>query len=218
MKAFFMKKLLLAFTIVASAASLHGMEAPKQVSPIMPQVYNYFAMNMDADIAREIFSLQLKTSSVDLVKNPDKFMQFIKTLLNSCDYDLTIKIGKQFFNHTKLSICDIKDRFNVTPLHVAVYTDLMTTKVLIEIAGNNLWTLLTTKLNASYTIPLHWAVEFGCIDTVKLLLDAAGDKARELLTYQNIRGEIPLDLAMERKKNSEEMVTLIMNVAAGKSV
>lgn len=202
--------------MIASVDSLNGMEQ-KRVSPITPGIYNYLARNMDADIAREIFSLQLKASGTVLAKNPYKFGQFVEKLLDSCGYDLAVKLGKQLLQPTKLSICDIKDEKNQTPLHfVTFYTNPMITKALINIAGNNVMTLLTTKDNKLGMIPLHWALARGCIETTKFILDAAGDNILKLLQCTNICGNTPLSLA--KRCGHEKMIQLLTDVSAGKKV
>lgn len=215
-----MNRLLLTCIMVAGVGSLHGMEVQqKQVSPIMPQVYNYFAKNMDADVAREIFLLQLQTSGVGLAKNPRKFVQFIKTLLNSCGYDLTIIIVKQFFDHTKLSICDIEDisnTFSHTPLCYAIQHSYLTiAQMLLKIAGDKVWELLMAQDIYGYAA-LHDATHPRDIDKLKLLLNAASDNAWAPLTRQTTSGKTALHLAAFFDDNIES-VKLLLDAAGDKA-
>lgn len=214
-----MKKLLLTCIIIASAASLHGMEAPKKLSPIaLPQIYHYFAKNMNADIARHILSLQIRESGIDLetfetslkdaCKHPGEFMTFVEESLAKFGYNLTFALCKQSLNQAKLSICDIKDKESGVLLHYVGIRNPMLVKTFLELAGDKVWTLLTRRDTVcGYAIPLHVVVRDGLTQTVKLLLDAAGDKAKTLLKYRTEFGSTPLDLA--KRFNREEIIQLI---------
>jgi len=173
------------------------------------------------EITQQIFSLQLKASGVDLTdleqscKNPQSFVTYLKSLLESCSYELASELLEQYFSHAKISMCDIKDQTNwATALHSAAingYTKIG--KLLLNAAGDNAWTLLTMQTTIGYTA-LHWAANTGHTEIVKLLLNAAGDNTWTLLTMQDNYGETALFYAV--KQGNTETVKLLLNAAGDK--
>jgi len=193
----------------------------------LPQMHYHISHDFLPQKIVQFLSPQLTINGIDPVQSPELIEQsyaklitsvsYLKQLCESCSNNVALKKFKVMLCQQQVSICDIKDIHSRTILHIAgIDNNPILAQMIIKVAGNNVWTLLSTKDSWSGSTPLHLAAEYGCIETVKLLLDAAGDRAIELLKYQNLLGEIPLDSAIENKNNSEKIVALIMDFAAGK--
>lgn len=204
-----MKKLLLAGIIVASAGSLHSME---QVSPVkLQQIYYYFTDNLTQDVAQQIFMKLFEAQGIDFasldINKIDNAEAFLTKLLNGCHYDFVVEIAKALLNKKGISICDIKDEDRSTLLHKAV-DKLMMTKLLIEIAGDNISTLLLEKTtNYRQDTVLHLAIKQDQVETVRLLLKAAGNDVKALLECCDGFNKTPLSLAEARYKSEVPVST-----------
>lgn len=218
-----MNKLLLALAIVAGTGSLHGMESqelcvaqPNQktlISPeitpspmSLPQTYHQLANLLLPDIAQHIFLLQLKESGVDLAelpklieqscKNPTDLVLLINLILSTCGYELAAELFERYFPHATISICDIKDNLEWTPLHVALYCDPESVnienmvKILIKIAGSHTWKLLSARSIFGKTA-LHHATRHTVNNAkvIPFLLAVAGDNAQDFIAMQSNNGQ-----------------------------
>jgi len=197
-------------------------------SPItFAQTYYYLAHEvLLPEITQQIFCLQLKVCGIDLAqlsleikqscKDPDIFVKLITALIESCGYNLATELCKQFFTYAKISICDIKDKKNgkKTALHYAASKDnIEIVKLLLDLAGDNVGTLLTMK-GYSRTA-LHFAAADGHANIVKLLLDTARDRVWILLTMKD--GDNWTALHWAAWKGSRETVKLLLDAAGDKA-
>ncbi len=194
-----MKRLLLTLTLLAGANALHGMEieVPKKLFPItLLQTYHHFSEILNHDIAQEILSLQLYIFSsqpgigeinygfpqID-DKSTMMLSMAIDTIAKKNGHCLTVEMLKRNLLHRKISICDIKNSANETVLHLA--TD-SATKIILEVANHEVWTLLVAQTKEYKSTALHKSVKWWSnIEKIKLLLDAAGDKAQDLMDIQD---------------------------------
>ena len=176
--------------------------AETQPSPMtLSQLYYHFSHDvLDPDIAQQIFLLQLMSSNVDLKKFPEfcqnslLLLTYIMRLINSCGYSIASEICERFFARSEISICDIGSCEKMTGLHFAVTCVLpKVAEILIKIAGNDTWKLLTMTDHYGNTA-LHLTRYTNNIPLAKLILDAAGDKALTLLTMKNRCGTTASDL------------------------
>jgi len=235
--------------IVTGAASLHGMEPQREkLSPITwSQTYYRISEllteasgnegNSFSPLVRYIFLLQLKASRIDLAKlpltieqnceSPETLVQLIQMLIKSCGYSLARELFKQFFPHER-SICNIKnkntktDKHGETALHNAADGgSTAVVKFLLDIAGDNAWTLLIMKNIGGYNgygggkTALHYAVLKGHLEVVKLLLNAAGNKLYLLLEAKDYFGETALHKAVG-DYNNIEVVKFLLDAAGDK--
>jgi len=197
-----MKKLLLACTIVVSAGPLHGMEIQqKQVAPItLSQTYHHFTEILNRDVAQEIFEKLFKVQGIDFepldINDYSHTEKYLTKLFNVYGDYSAVEIVNAFLHQTKKSICDFKDSYNRTFLHKAVMrstTNII--KLLIKVTDDIRMLLSTKTTDKHENTALHLAVQFGEADTVKLLLEAAGDELKALLECANKFGHTPLFLA-----------------------
>ena len=222
-----MKKLLLALTILTSTKSLHSMEIPSpntdysKLSPItLPQIYHHLSEILLPDIAFHIFSLQPGTSTINctvpfLKKETTPFENKEKAkitlygvaktyafIADTAGHCLTVEILKRRFLREKMSICDITDDSNLTLLHdIASYEHTTKyAKICLEVAGNKMLSLLTAQEEHNNQTALHIAAEKGHVNFVKLLLDTAGERARDLIAIQDSQGYTTFDIATPEAK------------------
>ena len=233
-----MKKLLLSLILLASAQPLAGMETQKQLDLLVDQpqctklasskiksfpmtaakTYHYLSHDLlIPEIAQQIFLLQLELSGVDFKKlsqsceDTESLVRYIKTLIDSCGYPLASGLCEWFFAHTEVLLCTLKDGNNNTPLYYAIkHKYQKVAKILIQIAGDNAWTLLTMQDIYDQTA-LHWAARNEKTEGVKLILDAAGDNAWTLIAMQNTIGSTALHWAGHN--NRTENAKLILDAA-----
>jgi len=213
----YMNKLLLALVIATSVTSLVGMEPQEpnvynqqqcmtrvssQIKPFtFAQAYHYFSHDLLLpEIAQQIFLLQLGNINLEKLpescKDTNSLVEFIAMLTQSWDYPFAGELCERFFSHEKISICDVKKGvLGKSPLHHAInYGYLNVTRVLIKIAGDKTWTLLAMK-DYSGSTALHYVACRNNREGVKLLLDAAGHQAPELIAMKNGYDETAFDLA-----------------------
>lgn len=216
-----MNKLILVLITLISAQSLHGME--NKPSPItFAQIYYHFSHNLlDPDIAQQIFFLQLKSSNVNLEKlsqsceNRESLVEFIKTLIDASGYSFASEVCEQLFLTQKISIFPIVWGENYGYLGYALmerYLDVA--RILIKIAGDNIWTLLTTRYGYNNQTILHQAASTNA-ESVKLILDAVGDKKWELLIMkEDITGYTALHRAVcNGNDDHTERIKLLLDAA-----
>ncbi len=182
-------RLLLTCVIAASAGSLHGMEIQKQPSPItLPLTYYHFSHDvLPPEIAQQIFVKLFETHGIDLAQLPHEIEQRCKN-----DYWLVKYINKLIKLCGYLLASELCERF------------FPHAKVSIWIEGFPNW---------KHT-PLHYVVEYNCLEVAQILLKIAGDKASTLLTMQDYSGWTALHFAAY--KNNTENVKLLLGVAGNK--
>jgi ankyrin repeat protein len=215
-----MNKLLFAFIILIATGSLHSMKSRRQLdqiieqphntlthhlSPIsLPMTYHYLRNFLLPEVVQLIFSFHL--GNVDLAqikteqicKDPGSLVKSIQLTLASCDSRLTIELYKQYL--CNISLFNIKNSYNETPLHSVIQNIkdakycLNLAQILIKIADNNTWPLLSMQDEDNETA-LHPAARNGHTEVVKVLLDAAGDNAWTLLTMRDKDNETALHIA-----------------------
>ena len=86
-------------------------------------------------------------------------------------------------------------------LHTTIIQEIV--KLLLNAAGNNAWTLLTTKSNDGDTA-LHNAAYNNHPDIVELLLNTAGNNAQEFMDIQNCEKKTAFDYATPQAKEVME--------------
>ena len=64
-------------------------------------------------------------------------------------------------------------------------------ELLLNVAGDNAWTLLTAKTIAGWTA-LHQSVLLGPIEMIKILLNAAGDEVENFMAMQTYKLKLTL--------------------------
>jgi ankyrin repeat protein len=206
-----MKKLLLILILLTGAHSLHGMDEPKQLSPItLPQIYYHLAEILNQDVARYIFECQPGTSEINNdillapVKNRKSYYETnnidckIDLHLLSLGYCLTFEKLNRNLARKKISICDIKSHNGSTLLHRVVIDQpnrIDAVKLYLQVAGNDVTKLLTTQTDFLGWTVLHYAASDGRFELVKLFLDAAGNNAQTLLGIGNQENETAFDVA-----------------------
>jgi len=212
----FMNKLLLSLILLfTGVGSVYGMKLQKdKLSPItLPQTYHQLSQLLLPDVACHIFSLQL--GNIDLTKLPlkieqsctnlDTLMQLMQALIKSCGYNLVRELFKQFFPRKK-SICLIQNQYGETVLYqVSNDCHIDIAKILLDVAGDKSWELLTKKGRILRETALHKA---HSDKVAKLLLDAAGNNAWALLTMKDTIGETALHTAV-----NTSVVKFLLNFA-----
>jgi len=241
---------------ITSISPLHGMKPQReQLYPItLPYIYCQLSERLLPDIARYIFSLQLKASNVELTnlpfqikescKDPENLVQCINKLIESCGYNLARTLFNQFFPYGR-SICDIKAKnkkrspkdlsynaqghyedivlhYGDTALHYAARCDnTAALKFLLDIAGENRWSLLIMKNlccpHSGYgggQTALHCAARKSHVEIVKLLLDAAGNNVYSLLKVKDYFDDTALHNAASNR--NIEIVKLLLDAAGDK--
>ncbi len=216
-----MNKLFLTLAIISSL-SLSGMESPKQLTPItLPQTYYCLTAELLPEIAQHIFSLQFDLMSQNfqntIIKNhndPVNLVEYIKELITSYGYLLASELFEQSFLHAKVSICDIKNYYGQTSLHIAPQksNDLKIAQILIKIAGKNAWKLLTKKDILGETA-LHYAIRCSNVEMAKLFFDTAGNNAYKLLAKKNYDYWTGLHYAVYACENNVKMVNVLLDAA-----
>lgn len=172
----------LSLLLLCMAATTQSMEPQKnnQLSPITwAQTYHHLSELLLPELMPLIFSLHLYASDIDYknlptlieksCESPKSFVDSVDIFLKSGHYTLVAEIFERSFAHTKVSICDIKDKYNWTVLHQAVACNHPNiVKIILNIAGDKKWKLLTTqKVNGH--IALYYAIYMGHIEIVNLL-------------------------------------------------
>ena len=180
----------------------------KQLSPItLPQIYRHFSEVLNQDVARYIFSLQPGSRAIgnnihllnDIANTENKMSALIyniSMILNNFGYCYTVERLNRNLLRQEKSIYDIKDSDGRTILHNG-FTNVDSIKVLnffLQIAGDNTWKLLTMQNNKGCTT-LHYTYTAWHIESVKLLLNAAGENAQELMDIPNKNGKTAFDIA-----------------------
>ena len=169
------------------------------------QTYHQLSDLLLPDIMPIIFSFHCYASGIDYANLPDlikescrsplSFMRSIQKLLESDNDHLATEIFERGFAHTKVSICNIKSGFNSTVLHFAIGDGCpKIVAIILTIAGDNKWELLTAKSIINGYTALHCVATQGSkieglfviptqinIEMATLLLDAAGKRAQELM-------------------------------------
>lgn len=211
---------------LCNAQCLHGMDSislyelqrtgpEKKLPPItLPQIYHHFAEVLNSDVAHYIFSLQPGTDII----NEDIFITtlykiaglkgVVYRMLDDYGYCFTVELLNRNLLRRNISICDITNEYNETALHYN--SDTKATKLLLQVAGNNAWTLLAMKNIYGWTA-LHVATDHGFTEIVKLLLDAAGNNVWALLTAQSDSHRTVLHLAA--LKNHIKAIKLFLDTA-----
>ena len=208
----------LSFILLCNTAIAHSMEPQKDNQIVsqkdkpftFAQTYHYLSEFLVKDVVRLIFSLHLDVNGIDYKKlpdlikqsctNPSLFMNTLDILLQSGNDTLATEIFERGFAHTQVSICDIKDKDGRTVLHEAMwYRRSKIIKIILNIAGDKTWTLLTTRSSFGNTT-LHYAAMDNHIAHILLLLNAAQDKAQELMDIGSVNGNTAFDIAMPEAK------------------
>ncbi len=219
-----MNKLFLTVAIT-STLSLYCMESPKQLTPItLPQTYHYLAGELLPELAQQIFALQFGfvdptkflNKIEQSVNSPKDLVKYINTLIRSCGYLLASELCDWFFHHAKISICDIKNDSGQTSLHyVASYFagvgDSKIDQILIKIARDNAYKLLTMQCDRGCTALHEAACNTKCVGMVKFFLDTAGDNAFKLLAVQDKYGRTAMHEATQ--VDNIEVVKLFLAIA-----
>jgi len=223
------KKLLIATFTMATIICSHQLSAMEQqsyaqLSPItLPQTYLHLSEILLPEIAQHIFSLQLHASNVNFAeltllieqnyKRSYRILPSIRTLLNSCGHDLATGIFKQALSHAKISICDIKDERDWTPLHQATDNGhIKIIKLLLEIAGDRTWSFITAQDKINNWSVLYLAACKGQTEICELLIKAAGDKAWSLIADEH---ETALHVAVS--SNWQDVAKLLINTAGDRA-
>ncbi len=218
-----MKRLLLTLTLLASVISLCGMEVEYDMEvevqnehnsidlespdifstlpPItLPQIYHHLSDMLSNDVARYIFSLQPGTGDLraNYHSNMRGLMASIHALLNYDGYCLTVEILERNLLLKGTSICDYKNLEwdKSTVLHHAAregYTK--DAQLILQVAGSQIWKLLTVQEKNFDRTALQSAAIKGYTETVKILLDAAGDKVQDLMDIQDYQCKTAFDVA-----------------------
>lgn len=226
-----MHKILLTLAILISARSLHGMDSTplcelrrtgkevKNLSPMtLSQLYYHFSHDLGLlpEIIQQIFSLQCgdvdHTKVLDELKkysnNPDHFVNYLETLIISCGELLASELCECFFVREKVSICDIQGEYKRTCLHRSKNPKI--TQILIKIAGEKAWELLTMQTDYGSTA-LQVAAYNNRTEIVELLLKAAGTNAQDLIIIQDKLGKTVLENAYVEPKIKEVMQKYMTN-------
>jgi hypothetical protein len=210
----------LPFILLCITGITHCME--NQPAPITwAQTYYHLSTFLHPDVIPLIFAFHLDVSGIDYAnlpdmiqrssKNPASFVEYIQTLLKSGNYNFVAELLERGFARAKVSICDTKNEGNWTVLHDASCDMcLETVKIVLHLAGNNTWKLLTTKDTNGETA-FHCAAYWGRADTITLLLKAAGNNSWELLATKNNYGWTALHYSA--CCNKAETVTLLLKAA-----
>lgn len=202
----------LSFLLLCITATAQSMEPENnnQLAPITwAQTYHCLSELLHLDVMPLIFSFHLYTSGIDYEKlptlikdsyeSPSLFIKLVDKLLKLGNDTLVTELFERGFHHTNVSICGIRSVFNSTILHFAIDDgDQKSIKIILNIAGDKTWELLTVKSKcngftalqcAAYknhntfdwknTPPLDKLKEQ--IEIIELLLDAAGERAEELM-------------------------------------
>ena len=217
----------LSLLLLCSATVAQCMEPQKDKPITFAQIYYRLAEFLHPDVMPLILSFHLNASGIDYKnlpdlikersKSADAFVQFIDRLLKPGNHTLVAEIFERAFAHEKVSICDIKNDSNgMNVLHEASANQHPeVVKIILNIAGNKTWELLTAKSKTLGRIPLHNAamhVYGKRIGIVKLLLEAASDKTWTLLTIKdNFDDWTALHYAANN--GSTEMVKLLLDAA-----
>ena len=197
---------------------------PQEDKPItFAQIYHRLAEFLHPDVMPLIFSFHLDASGIDYVnlptlikessKSAEKCVKTMHTFLNSDNYTLVAEIFERAFAHEKVSICDIKDDGMAGTFCMMLYIPqyLEVVKIILNIAGDKTWELLTAKTKYLGVFHCICASDGKDTEIVKLLLKAAGDKTWTLLTIKDNDGWTALHYAA--KNDSTEMVKLLLNAA-----
>jgi hypothetical protein len=210
-----MNKLILAFIILTATGSLHSMESDQiielpqstpthHLSPIsLPVTYHYLRNFLHREIIQLIVSFYRDIDFAEIkieqiCKDSNSFIKSIQTTLASYGSALTPELYK--LHLCNVSLCDIKNFYGETPLGYVIKnikdakscSDLV--QILIKIAGNNAWRLLSEQDEYRHTV-LHTAASLGYTDVIKFLLNAAGNNTWTLLTMENKYSNTALHLA-----------------------
>ena len=215
----------LSLLLLCSATIAQCMETQEDKPITWAQTYYGLSEFLIKDIVQLIFSFHLDSSGIDYSNLPalikkscttsEAFVQFIKTLLKSSNATFATEIFERVLTHTKISICDIKGANwkNLNVLHDAVqhkYPEIV--KIILNIARDKTWELLTAKEESSGSTPLHLALDNKVPEEiVKSLLKATGDKTETLLTIKDDAGWTALHYAA--RHGSTEMVKLLLDTA-----
>lgn len=195
-------------------------ELEKQPTPMtLAQLYYHFSHDLELlpEIAQHIFFLQCGDSNLTEIeqncKHPELLVIYIEKLISSCEYLLASEICECYFKHNKISLCDIQNHYKYTCLFYGKNPKV--TQILLKIAGNNVWKLLTIQ-NTHNATALHFAAGNNYTETIKLLLHAAGDNAYELLAMRNDNKRRALYTAIFNLKDIKT-VKLLLDAAGKKA-
>lgn len=170
-------------------------QATLKLSPItLPQIYYYLSDLLSRDVAGHIFSLQPGTNilskQIDFSKKKDEsvfrsFFKHLDPIMKRINFGhcLTVEFLRRNLLYAKISICDIRDNDGDTVLYNIAHGFPDEVKMFLELAGNEVWKLLTTQTKYMRTALLQ-AAQYNKPIIVKLLLDAAGDKAKDLINMK----------------------------------
>ena len=195
------------FLLLCSATVAQCMETQEDKPITWAQTYYGLSKFLTKDVMPLIFSFHLDASGIDYKdlptlikessKSAEKCVKTMHTFLNSDNHNLVAEIFERAFAHEKVSICDIKDDwYGWNVLHEAVHKQhLEIVKIILNIAGDKTWELLTAKTKYLGRNPLHLALDGKDTEIIKLLLKAAGDKTWTLLTIKNNDGWTALHFA-----------------------
>ncbi len=195
---------------MTSINSLHGMEIemPKKLPPItLPQIYYHLRHLEDfllPEIVQHIFSLLpgIETINDDLPqidKVSTMLLSYaIQYSIENNGHCLTVERLKRNLLRRKISICDVKNVYAETALYHSRYANV--NRIFLEVAGHEVWRLLTSQTKERKQTALHCMVQNYCIQGVKLLLDAAGDKAQDLMDIPDHEGKTAFDIASREAK------------------
>ena len=213
----------LSLLLLCSSTVAQCMETQQDKPVTWAQTYHGLSKFLIKDVMPLIFSFHLASSNIDYAnlpslikkssKSAEKCVKTMNTFLNSDNYNLVAEIFKRGFAHEKVSICDIKDDwYGWNVLHDAVFDQhLEVVKIVLNIAGDKTWELLTAKTKCLGRIPLHLASDDKDTEIIKLLMKAAGDKTWMLLTMKDNDDLTALHFAARHR--SPEMVKLLLNTA-----
>jgi hypothetical protein len=204
-----MRKLFLSLIIMSGAHSLHGMEVYSdcysKLPPVtLPQAYHYLSEVLNPKIAQYIFSLQQINEDLscwyctDETENVVSMNKCIAKILRRHGYLYTVERLKLDLLKKEMSICDIKDNNSCTTLHYIAsdyYCNKKIVKLILEVAGDNAWTLLTMQTVVQGSTALHLAAHYNRIEYVKLLLEVAGNQAQAFMNIRNKNGKTAFDIA-----------------------
>lgn len=237
------KLLLILTLLFIGAGSVYGMEPDPTSSftkvskdrpdqeKTFPMIYHQLVQILPREIVQHIFSLRPNYINFNLIqldngccfywdhyKNKSSPVHdIIKDIIVLGYYDTM-----EWFNHSlmrrSISICDVKNGTDKGNLLYAACSfggqaNVQAVKLYLRLAGKDAWKLLTDETKSDYETAFVKAVFTNSTETVKILLDAAGDNTWTLLSKKYFDDDTILHRIAPTRA---EIVKVILD-AAGKN-